>query len=298
MEDNTQNNFNRMAFLQKVITEFINKPTYASRKTLFDGYLKLIHNSTNARNKEQNQEKIRILEKCFDLFNNPTFFERVKTTKEQYNPQIQALATAITKAVSERILSDRKRQYDMAKLYSEGQINSDSLVFRGVNDGLSKSASDISGTQIQITHTGSLTYATLSVSNESIQKYRIIRQLSESESQEYDVFSYIDLNEFEKNKEYRDAVLNELLSENNIELSNVHGYIGSIVNTSGSNQPLSVGEESKNIYGFYKYQVSPKYALEFDTQDLSAVVDFSRKQGLSSQQKQNKKENKDQDLEK
>lgn len=81
------------------------------------------------------------------------------------------------------------------------------------------------------------------------------------------------------NPEYRDAVLSELLGENNISLSNAGGYIGMI---SRQNNKLA-RREQETVAGVYTFRINDKYCIEYDSEDLSAVMLYQ-----SELQKQNK----------
>ena len=74
-----------------------------------------------------------------------------------------------------------------------------------------------------------------------------------------------------ENLEYREAVLGELLSKNNIELSNTGGYIGEIVGVSKSTNEFKVGSE-KTIASDYFYRVNSQYALTYRSEEIAAIM--------------------------
>lgn len=277
---NGKKDFNRMQFLERVVTDFINKTTYKSLKTAYDGYIKLILKDSNPQHKQQNSEKIKILEGCFDRFNNSDFKKILEDIKLSKKPKEEVLFKAVAKALAEDVLGDKKRKYDMSDRYCPEQITPGSTRLIPTN-GLSVTVTDMLGCNISVQKIGALTYGTAAVTPESISKYNVRKTLEDSSVQEYDVFTFIDLNMLKENSDYRDAVLGELLSKNNIELSNTNGYIGEIVSTKNSHIQLKVGEQRENAEKFYRYQVSQKYALVYDPQDLSAVVYHARSQELN-----------------
>lgn len=279
MENKKTTEFDRMQFLEMVVSSFINKTTYSSLKTAYDGLVQLVSRNSDS---VQREEKRKILEKCFGVFCEAGFKKKIAEIRTELNPKPNIFTRATTKFISERVLGDQKRKYDMSNRYSENQITSGSTLFIPVN-GLSVSVTDMFGQRVDIQKVGTLKYGTQSVDSESIDKYKIRRTLSDSSIQEFEIFSFIDLNMLEENPEYRDVVLGELLSQNNIELSNTNGYVGEIVSTKTSSIQLHVGEQRENDEKFYRYQASPKYALIYDPQDLSAVVYHSRQAGISTQ---------------
>lgn len=274
MENKETVQFNRMQFLEKVVTDFVNKMSYNSLKTAYDGFIKL----NNSGNPFQQEEKRRILEKCFDLFNDPKFREKIEEIRIDKNPRSSLLASAITKLISERILGDQKRKYDMSNRYSEQQILPNSTKYIPV-DGANISVTDMLGQKVNIRKIGVLKYGSWGIDSESIDKYKVTKRLADSSIQQYEVFSFIDLYSLEENEEYRNAVLTELLSQNNIELSNTNGYVGEIVSTKHSSyQKLKVGEQRESNEKLYRYQASENYALVYNPVDLSAVMYHARHQ--------------------
>lgn len=259
--------FNRMQFLEKVVADFINKMSYNSLKTAYDGFIKLNNTDDHAHQ----EEKRRILEKCFNLFCDPTFKKKLEEIRIDKKPRSSILANAVTKFISEKVLGDQKRKYDMSSRYVEHQITPNSTRYIPVN-GANVSVNDMFGQNVDIQKIGVLRYKSWGIDSESVDKYRIRKTISDSSVQEFEVFSFIDLNLLEENDEYRNVVLSELLSQNNVELSNTKGYVGEIVSTKNHSIKLKVGEQRQNDEKFYRYQASENYALVYDPIDLSAVV--------------------------
>jgi len=145
------------------------------------------------------------------------------------------------------------------------------------------------GRTIYLSKIGTLHYLLGSKADDYLSQYQITisRDGIEKYEDQYIVYSKIDLNKLTENSIYRSLIINELLSKNNIELSNASGYIGEIEPTHGENNQLSVGEELDADGGFYRYQVSPNYALFYDPQHLSAVVDYVKQQERFEKKKQN-----------
>ena len=282
--ENQKNKFNRRAFLETVVREFINKRSIEDVKTAYKGFLRLMDSEKTDR-LEINNEKRRILEKCLDIFESVKFRESIEQLREERNPSLGELVQAVTKILYENILGDRKRKYDMA-----GMNYSDMIVTGSGNlqtfDGLSSGTLiDNFGHKFIIQEIGTLTYSTPAVGNESLKKYRITKIINDSQKEEFEIFSNINFSMLEQDPSYRYAVLNELLSKNNVELSNADGYVGEIVGTKNSTTQLKPGEQLEDENGFYRYQISSTYALEYDSQDLSAVVDFTQVQAQKAANK-------------
>ena len=90
------------------------------------------------------------------------------------------------------------------------------------------------------------------------------------------------------NPEYKYAVLSELLSYNNIELSNSEGYIGEIRNVPNDSEKFEVESERENSRN-YEYRVNDKYMLVYDSTDLDAVMRYRSRemqQGRNSKDEQ------------
>lgn len=267
---------NRREFAETVLTSFVH-----ARKKESD--VETLYNKLRSRvpddNSSQNTAKNKILENCLELFQNTQAMEKFDEDKL---PD-EELAKRIMDTFSEKILGDAKRKYDMSDKYSKGMIESKSFRFipSNVYDELYLRDND-SNTKIMICRLGKLTYGTVSVGNESIDKYAISILEEDTVTQKYEVFSYINFDELLKNGSYRQAVLSELLSINNIELSNACGYIGEIdaPNTSYKQQ-IGIGEEIDTGYGTYRYRVSEKHHLVFGSEPATAVMMWVKSQELN-----------------
>ena len=282
--------FDRNKFLREVISNFINKSTYDSLKMTYSGYITVLNNNNNnAENRQINEEKRKILEECLVIFSSKEFRDKIKTIREEQRPSSQSIITAVTTVLSEKVLGDKKRTYNMSNRYSKKIITPDSTSYTALNVSgknpeerekrlPSRTKKDMHGNTIKIQYLGILTYSTASVPNESINKYRITKISANDEISTYEVYSNIDLNKLDVDLDYCDAIMNELLSTNNIELSNAKGYIGQVENTTFYEKQLQVGQQLNDDYGFYRYQISKNYALFYDSQDLSAVIDFEIQQ--------------------
>lgn len=277
--------FDRREFLKRIVINFMNKQSSERLQSAYNGFMSLIDRDLDPMHKGQNDEKKRILETCYNIFRNPSFRERL--AESQKSMDRQELLQKLIDAVEEKGLGYQKRKYDMSDLYAGNQITPKTERFIPLPANSKKyhrptaTFDDNLGNTITVEQTGQLVYSTLSVSNESVKSYRYTKTNNGSTIQDFPMlFSNIDINLLNENKDYRNAVLGELFSKNNLKLSNAGGYIGEII---VPQTPLSVGAQRQDESKFYRYQISPKYALEFDPQNLSAAVNYSRQQANQKQ---------------
>lgn len=290
MENRKNIPFNRKDYLKSNIAGLLQSETKG---------LNLVSGRLNALNQHsllsdfKNNEKRKILEKCLALFSSPKFREHVKKEKAARGILEQEAVTAETRLenlhkiseyseeLSERlaeiVLGDLKRKYNMSDKCTVGSLKAGIPIrLKTVSNGITATALDSLSTAITIQHIGTLEYDTLS-SNEYISQYRITKQTAPNDLKTYDVFSYIDLNAFKENEKYRNAVIENLLSDNNLEFSNANGYIGKINATSQSETQLNIGEQIDDE-GYYRYQISSEYALEYDGEKIEAIRAYSKQQ--------------------
>lgn len=254
-------------------------------KTIYDNFRDRI----TTDNSSQNSEKRKVLENCLNFFRDiktknilsqQAFVEQQSESNNQKHPSSEELAEMILSNYSEIILGDHKRKYDMSDKYCEGIVEAvKKFVPSNADEVPSIIHDDFLNEDITIYRLGSLIYGTQSVGNESIDKYSISIPLGNGMKQEYEVFSHIDIDRLYKNRDYRQAVLRELLSKNNLELSNAGGYIGVIddPNTHYDTE-INVGDQIDDGFGTYRYRVSEKHHLIFETEPLTATMMWSRLQ--------------------
>lgn len=129
---------------------------------------------------------------------------------------------------------------------------------------------------------GELEYSVEHEGKHRISRYKVSKEIEGKEPSEEYVFSHIDLYEMRENIQYREAVLGELLSDNNISKSNASGYIGELSDSIGELERMKIGDEIDD--GDYIYKTPHKskngqyYGLVYDAQDLSAVVELEKQQ--------------------
>lgn len=271
-------NFDRRTFLTNIIAEFRNKPTEDSVRLTYNNLRRLLEKGQKPEDLVILEEKRHILEMCYDLFSDEGFRSIIRRGNLT-NKEIAQKASGI-------ILGDKKRKYDMSDKYLKGSVatkrgqygaEKKDIEFSKIDGNVYEFNNGAEGV-INIQEIGQLVYTNaFGVRDNRVKQYKITFYGKDNRSKEYNVFSEIDLEKMEKDSEYREAVLGELLSRNNIELSNSGSYIGSISNTNNDVNPLKIGEEREiGKYADYEYQISENYKIVYDSQDLSAVIDYKK----------------------
>lgn len=271
-----EENFNREDFLRNVISQFINKDLEGVRRT-YDGYITLIKSGQERdlkngteHNYSADEEKRRILEKCFDMFRNSEIRELIKKGVLGANQVLSIF--------KERLLGDNKRQYDISSLYDESII-ADRRDGKGkcINfvkeDGMENAFTSLSGETIKIKCIGMLHYKTQLGEESYITKYKVTRPTAGNKAETFEVYSNISIPEMADSDEYREVVLSELLSENNIKLSNANGYLGVIA----EDHSMDIGAEERNRIRC-KYKASHNYILLAETGEMSAVKEYEQRE--------------------
>ncbi len=299
MENMQSTPFNRREFLKSNIAGLLQSETKGLN--LVQGRLKTLNHQSLLLSKND-IEKRQILEKCLALFRSQKFKEHVKKEKAEKGileqeevtretrlenlHRISEYSEELTDRLSEILLGDLKRKYNMSDKCTTGMLMAGAPVrLDPVSNGLTATAQDGLDNTVTVQHIGTLRYDTLA-SNEHICQYRVTKQSSQNDSKTYDVFSYIDLNAFSEDANYQNAVVENLLSDNNLEFANANGYIGQVHDTSHSQRQLNVGEEIDEA-SYYRYQISPKYALEYNGERIEAIRTYNRQQEKMQERKNN-----------
>lgn len=270
-------NFDQKSFMLNIIGEFRNKPTEDSIRTTYNYLKRQLDRELKNDNFHVIQRKIEILQKCYDMFSDEGFRNIIRRGNLS--------AKQIAQKSAGRILGADKRKYDMSNKYLKGSVASKKGQYGELKMDMDFDTTKRDDTPekfnngtktIYIRQSGELSYTSgFMVEKNKVKQYKIILQ-GNNTKEEYYVFSEgIDLEKMKIDSEYCSAVLDELLSENNIKLSESGHYIGSICDTKDDSKPLQVGDEREDgLYGDYEYQISENYKLVYDSQNLSAVMDY------------------------
>lgn len=274
--------FDREKFLFTVMNQFMNKDSQGVRRS-YDGFINLIKAGQEKdlkngaeHNYSADEEKRKILEMCLDMFRNSEIRDLITKGNLGVNQ--------VFSMFKERILGDNKRQYDISSLYDESIIadrsdNEGKCVKFIKEDGIENSFTDLNKQTVRIKCIGRLQYKNQFGEESYVTKYKVTKPTKGNEAETFEVYSNIIIPEMTGNAEYKEVVLNELLSENNIKLSNASGYIGAIA----EDHSMNVGTEDKNRTR-YKYKASPNYMLLCETDEASAVMEYEREEKTKSEQ--------------
>lgn len=305
METKNYNEFNRIEYLKNFITKFLQSNSKVRNE--IEGTLALLDRAPDTF---ENREKKKIIERLDALLSNPNFLELVQKEKEEREiselsnttgeqritalKKISELAELLTYRLSESIFSDCDRHYNMANIPSNGMIAStkqpDGSKKKDITyipkPTISKSISDFSGITISIQNIGSLKYKSGPFIDDYISAFRVSKYDGDKMIMEPKIlFSNISMINLDE-PDYKNTVANTLLSDNNIDLSHVNGYIGELDMIVNSN--LKDGEE-KFDPGFYTYKIPcSQYSLTFDGEKIEAVRAYKEEVEKEKSNKQNK----------
>lgn len=295
METKKYNEFNRIEYLKNFITKFLQSNSKVRNE--IEGTLALLDRAPNTFD---NIEKKKIIKRLDMLLSNPNFLELVQKEKEEREipelsdttgtqridtlRKITELAQTLTYRLSESIFSDCERHYNMSKLASKKMIsdiqNPDGSTKKDVNyfDDYepAKSITDFSGNTISIQPIGRIEYSCNPSLDDYIYAYKISKHLdNEIIMEPQTLFSIIHMGRLD-DPDYKNAVANTLLSDNNIELSHTCGFVGELAII--KNSSLSDGEE-KFDSGFYNYKIpGSKYTLIYEDAKIEAAKAYSEEQ--------------------
>ncbi len=268
-------------FLEMVLNKFMQdsikgEKSSALIQSAYEGFKKLLSNQLLVSQEKEQEiaELYEILDKTYKIFSD----ERTRTLLLKSGKK----ANEIVKQYGEKIIGDNKRTYGMEILFNKGLIETGNIENGDKNSIKYVPILSQGNTQLRefvfrnydektvsITLIGTLHYKTSFGVEKYINKYRISKQTSKSVYLTDDVFSNISIPDME-NPDYKEAVLMELLGENNISLSHTGGYIGSVHKAQSS---LKTGEQSLKK-GIYEYRINDKYCLEYDAEDVTAVMTY------------------------
>ena len=278
----TNENFDRKHYLRSIVQNMVNKRTPEAISGVYNISLESLNNDA----KSISIEKRKILENCYSIFSRVEIRKAILDSRIKNKLENNDLVDLVLNIISEKVLGDRKRTYNMSDKFSEDRISTKinkksglpekAVDFIPLSKKLSITLSDEFGHEISISKTGALSYHD-GIIEESIDKYKITKKFSNTHIENYEVFSHIDFLKLEKDSNYKQVVLNDLLNINNIELSNTCGYIGEIEDTRHQPKKLEVGEQYFNPNGFYTYQISRNFALTYDYIPLTAVMLYDQK---------------------
>lgn len=178
------------------------------------------------------------------------FMSIISTGKEQFSEDDIDI-------IIRQVLGLEIREYDKSHL-----VNLELREIESVNPQPEKTPKSYIYGDTTITKIGTLTYTDSFGVHDlpGLPYYKIERANQKGEVITYKVFSHIDIGLMDDDADYRAAVLETLLDENNITKTNCGGYIGSIQTV----------QEGKGLEDTVK--ANSRYSLVFDSTDATAVV--------------------------
>lgn len=280
-------------FANMVVTKLISKinSQRAERDKIYYGFETLINNqaSKTPGKTDMCDEMHEILYKLRTIFDDSDI-QKIILDNNITCKQFMSL-------YGEKIFGDNKRQYDMSDRYKKELNETVTSVYSELKNRELHTYVDQKNNEIDIQEVGRLTYKEWNGTIAQINKYRILLKISKDEKIERDVFTNINFFQMD-DPEYRFAVLSELLSHNNIELSNAGGYIGEIRNVPDNSEKFEI-ESEREYSRNYEYRVNEKYMLVYDSAELDAVMRYHNRviqQGEIFENKQRTTSTKDSDI--
>ena len=180
---------------------------------------------------------------------------------------------------SEQILGNNKRQYDMSNLFNAAYIKSTNndkcengkKIKYIPTKGNAYEFSDNNGNEFCIEEIGNLYMQKWNREQSHIEKYKITRKENGKQIKTEEIYTNINISRLDDDK-YKEAIITELFSRKNIDLSNAAGYVGEVVETPEELKKESCGAEKVIGGSMYFYKIYDKYSLMYGAADLSAVM--------------------------
>lgn len=251
-------------------------------ENVYRGYKSLIENQIKSTPQKEHEckELMQILEKTYAAFSDSEMVDII--LKNSVTPKQFIIR------YGERILGDNKRKYDMSDRLNPSLIayQDEELMTRKVKyvprHGSEHCYLSPEGKKVGIQEIGSIIYEEWNGVTSGLSKYRVTREVGRDIYQTYDIFSNIRIIMMEQ-PEYREAVLEELLSQNNMQLSNVGGYVGDIEEVTVNEEGFKEGAETV-IAGDYSYRVNQKYMLTYHAERIAATMIFQKGKQLKEKE--------------
>lgn len=192
--------------------------------------------------------------------------------------------------LEEKTLSDivdiPKRKYDMRDLYDSSLIANSLLKEDGKKVVITHEKKqtfeyfDKDGGIVIISEVGEIAYQEWEGLTSSLPVYQVQKYKPNGDVLKHFVCSRINFSQMDEPK-YRDAVLGELLSDENINKSNVGSYIGQVVKRKMKDKDDIPHKESQNA-NEYSYRIDDEYVLVYDASEVSAVLEAIKKHKMKS----------------
>lgn len=181
----------------------------------------------------------------------------------------------------EDIMNIPKRKYDMRDLYKQELISSsrNNPELKNVrvllqNNGIEHVFVDENGRRVLLTYVGAIDYEEWGGMRADLSLYQLQKEGPNGEFTHDIVCTRVVIPEME-NPDYRNAVLKELFSDENIKNANASSYIGQISKVPKQDKSDLPRTERQDSFR-YTYRIDDNYVLEYDATELTAVIEAVR----------------------
>lgn len=220
-----------------------------------------------------------------------SFFDYVESEEITRKIQNGKLSKAeLENSFLEDIMNIPKRKYDMRDLYNPELISSyredPSLKKVKVllrNDGPQHVYIDDNGRRVILTDVGSVAYEEWGGIRADLSMYQLQKERPNGTFTQNIVCTKVIIPDMEE-QGYRDAVLKELFSDENISKANASSYIGQISRRKKSNS-TDLPRTERQTASEYTYRIDDNYVLEYDATELTAVVEAVRQYSRGDRRK-------------
>lgn len=258
--------------MQFIFTIYVGKLKSGNQTDLNDNYAWLLTTLDNQEkgspDKKETYDKMRgIIHSFHELVTRPEIGAEIRETgiKEE----------DFMRKYKEEIFGEPKRKYDMKDLYR------DSLISTYNNDKrkeyitphskpIELEYKDRRGRTVKLSNVAELQYSEWNGTKTNLSMYKVQKEQENGEFSEDYVYSNILIANMDE-PEYREAVLDELLSDNNIGLSNSGGYVGEIALEPREGKGDKLYTEKQKA-GRYTYRVSENYVLAYEEEAVTAAI--------------------------
>lgn len=225
-----------------------------------------------------------IVDKFFEYISRPDIHDRIVSGEISKNDLSELFFT--------EGLNMPKRKYDMTDLYREDLIAPSKehpgrravTVHGRTRGGIPYTYQNKDGQNITIKDIGSIGYKEWGGVRAGLTIYQVAKEQEDGSVVSNIVCSSISIADMDI-PEYREAVLEELLSSENIIDSKVQPYVGRVKKMERQGRDDQPHTEWQDGTGYY-YRVNDLYVLEYDPTELSAVMEARRNSHLNKQNSQ------------
>lgn len=275
IEDNKNGENEQIEKLINLMTETyygrMKNLTVENVEEIYSNFVNLLQRDQKIITDGMKEKMIEVSKMYMDFIKNPEIFALLKSS------------SISKKELKERFIRGwlglQERKYDMSDLYNKDLIlkndklpNHKHVSIRTRQSAVKHCYLDEKGRRVVISDIGRLYYTEWNGSDNYLTLYKIEKENEAGQISEHMVISNIIISKME-NIDYRDAVLNELLSEDNISKSMSAGYIGEIEPVDNESVEIAIGREKQNNQS-YQYRINDKYKLHYEASAVSAAIDL------------------------